>query len=56
MVVTTAMVVGHVAGVLLAHDRAAQDVGSSRAAVTQIPMAAVMVGLTVTGLTLLLSV
>ncbi len=50
------MVVGHVAGVLLADDRAAEDVGGSRAAIAQLPMAAVMVGLTVTGLTLLLSV
>jgi hypothetical protein len=56
VVVTTAMVVGHVAGVVLAHDRSAEDVGGPRAAVAQLPMAAVMVGLTVTGLTLLLSV
>ena len=56
VVVTSAMVVGHVAGVVLAHDRAAEDVGGPRAAVAQLPMTAVMVGLTITGLTLLLSV
>lgn len=56
VVVTVAMVVGHVAGVLLAHDRVARDVGASKAAIAQLPMAALMVGLTVTGLTLLLSV
>lgn len=56
VVVTAAMVVGHVAGVLLAHDRAAEDMSGPRAAIAQLPMAAVMVALTVTGLTLLLTV
>ena len=55
-VVTAAMIIGHVVGVVLAHDRAAEEVGGSRAAISQLPMAAVMIGLTVTGLTLLLSV
>ena len=56
VVVTSALVVGHIAGVVLAHDRCAEDVGGPRAAIAQLPMAAVMIGLTVTGLTLLLSV
>jgi hypothetical protein len=56
LVVTAAMIVGHVVGVVLAHDRAAEQVGGSRAVISQLPVAAVMIGLTVTGLTLLLSV
>ena len=56
VVVTSALVIGHVAGVALAHDRSAEDVGGPRAAIAQLPMAAVMIGLTITGLTLLLSV
>jgi hypothetical protein len=56
VVVTSALVIGHIAGVVLAHDRSAEDVGGPRAAVAQLPMAAVMIGLTITGLTLLLSV
>ena len=56
LVVTMSMIVGHVVGVVLAHDRAAEQVGGSRAVISQLPMAAVMIGLTVTGLTLLLSV
>ena len=56
MVVTSALVIGHAAGVVLAHDRSAEDVGGPRAAIAQLPMAAVMIRFTVTGLTLLLSV
>lgn len=55
VVQTVAIVIGHAAGVLLAHDRAARDFGRRRAARSQLPMLVLMVGLTVTGLTLLLS-
>ena len=50
-----AIVIGHIAGVILAHDRALEDFGQKRATASQIPMLAVMVALTLTGLTLLLS-
>ena len=55
LVQTIAIVIGHMAGVILAHDRALQDFGPKRATASQIPMLAVMVALTLTGLTLLLS-
>ncbi len=53
---TVAIIIGHVAGVVLAHERALEDVGEQRAAVSQLPMLVAMIGFTVTGLTLLLSV
>jgi hypothetical protein len=53
---TVAMIVGHAAGVALAHDRALEDVGPQKATASQIPMLAVMIGFTVTGLGLLISV
>ncbi len=56
VVQTSAMVIGHVAGIMLAHDRALEDVGVRRATPSQVPMLAVMIGFTVTGLTLLISV
>lgn len=47
----TAIVLGHVLGLMLAHDRAVQLAGDSRAAVrSQFPMLALMVLLTVSGL------
>lgn len=50
-----AIVLGHVLGVVLAHDRAARLAGSARAArASQGPLLAVMVVFTVTGLGLLL--
>ena len=52
---TIAIIIGHVAGVVLAHERALEDVGEERAAVSQLPMLAAMIAFTVTGLTLLLS-
>ena len=55
LVQTMAIVIGHIAGVILAHDRALEDFGQKRATASQIPMLAVMVALTLTGLTLLLS-
>ncbi len=55
VVQTFAIITGHVAGVILAHDQAIVDFGRRRATASQIPMLVVMVGLTVTGLTLLLS-
>jgi len=51
---TAAIIVGHVAGVALAHERALEYVGDQRAAASQLPMLAAMIGFTVTGLTLLL--
>jgi hypothetical protein len=53
---TIAIIIGHVAGVVLAHERALEDVGEQRAAVSQLPMLAAMVAFTVIGLTLLLEV
>ncbi len=51
----SAIVLGHVVGVVLAHDRAVRLVGDgSRARASQYPLLAVMVGLTVGGLALLL--
>lgn len=55
LVQTIAIVIGHIAGVIVAHDRAIEDFGQKRATASQIPMLAVMVALTLTGLTLLLS-
>lgn len=55
LVQTAAIVIGHVASVILAHDRALEDFTQKRATVSQIPMLVMMVALTVTGLTLLLS-
>ncbi len=55
LVQTAAIVIGHMAGVILAHDRALEDFTQKRATVSQIPMLVMMVALTVTGLTLLLS-
>jgi len=55
LVQAIAIVVGHAAAVLLAHDRAVADFGRRRAAASQVPMLVLMVGLTVIGLTLLLS-
>lgn len=50
-----AIVVGHVIGVVLAHDRAVRLTGTAdRARTSQYPLLAVMVGLTVGGLRLLL--
>ena len=50
-----AIVLGHVLGVVLAHDRAVRLAGTQRAARrSQYPLLAVMVGLTVGGLGLLL--
>ena len=51
---TVAIIIGHVAAVALAHERAIEDVGEQRAAVSQLPMLVAMIGFTVTGLTLLL--
>ena len=54
---TAAMVVGHVAGVALAHDRALEDVPDRRrVTVSQLPVVIAMIAFTVAGLTLLLSV
>ena len=51
----TAIVLGHVVGVVLAHDRAVRLAGTARGARrSQYPLLAVMVGLTVGGLGLLL--
>lgn len=55
LVQTMAIVAGHMAGVMLAHDQALADFGRKRATASQIPMLIVMVALTLTGLTLLLS-
>ncbi len=55
LVQTGAMVIGHAAGVLLAHDTAVGGQGSRRGTIAQIPLAVAMVALTVTGLTLLMS-
>lgn len=52
---TIAMIVGHVAGVVLAHDRGLERVVPSRVAMSQLPMLVAMIAFTVTGLTLLLS-
>ena len=52
---TIAMIAGHVAGVVLAHDRGLERVAPSRVAVSQLPMLVAMIAFTVTGLTLLLS-
>ena len=52
---TTAMIVGHVAGVVLAHDRGLEDIGAGRVVLAQLPMLVAMIAFTVTGLTLLLS-
>jgi hypothetical protein len=49
-----AIVLGHVLGVVLAHDRAVRLVSGRRARTSQYPLLAVMVALTVGGLTLLL--
>ena len=56
VVQTVAIIIGHVAGVALAHERALEDVGGQRAAVSQVPMLVAMIAYTVTGLTLLLNV
>ena len=56
LVTVIAIVVGHVAGGVPAHDRSAEDVGGPRAPIAQLPMSVVMIGLTVTGLAPLLSV
>ena len=53
---TIAIIIGHVAAVVLAHERALEDVGSQRAAISQLPMLVAMITFTVIGLTLLLSV
>jgi hypothetical protein len=49
-----AIVVGHVAGVVIAHDRAVEDLPPKAAARSQYPLLAVMVAYTVAGLALLL--
>jgi hypothetical protein len=49
-----AIVVGHVVGVVLAHDRAVEHHPHTVATRSQLPMLAVMVGFTMAGLTLLL--
>lgn len=54
VVQVVAIVLGHGAAVFLAHDRALTDVGAQRAALSQIPMLILMIGLTIIGLTLLL--
>jgi hypothetical protein len=48
-----AIVLGHVLGVVLAHDRAVRLLPRSRAVVGQIPMMVLMVGYTVGGLLIL---
>ncbi|MDQ3485342.1 MAG: hypothetical protein M3445_08035 [Actinomycetota bacterium] len=50
-----AIVVGHVLGVIAAHDRAVRLLPSRHALVGQLPMLALMVGYTLTGLFLLFS-
>ena len=55
LVVTIAMVVGHVAGIVLSHERGLGGAPRHRN-LAQVPMATVMVAFTVVGLTLLLSV
>jgi len=50
-----AVVVGHVLGVIAAHDRAARLLPRSRALVGQLPMLVLMVAYTLTGLWLLFS-
>ncbi|MFP5218121.1 MAG: hypothetical protein ACLGIG_00075 [Actinomycetes bacterium] len=50
----SAIVLGHVLGVVLAHDRAVRLCTPGRARTSQYPLLAVMVGFTVTGLWLLL--
>ncbi len=55
LVQTAAIIVGHVASVLLAHERALIDVGPKRAALSQVPMLILMIVFTITGLTLLLA-
>ncbi len=49
------IVTGHVAGVVLAHDRALADFGPVRGVRTQYAMLVLMVGLTMLGLLLLAS-
>jgi hypothetical protein len=49
----TAVVTGHVLGVVLAHDRAVRLLPRRRAVVGQVPLLVLMVGYTVGGLTLL---
>ncbi len=49
----TAIVGGHIAGVVLAHDRAIADFGKEDAVRSQYAMLGLMVGLTILGLTLL---
>ena len=51
----TAVVVGHVVGVVLAHDRAVALLPRRHAVVGQIPLLVLMVAYTVTGLILLFS-
>lgn len=53
MVQVTAVVTGHVLGVVLAHDRAVRILPRRRAVVGQIPLLVLMVAYTVGGLTLL---
>ena len=50
-----AVVVGHIVGIVAAHDRAVTVSPPRRAAVGQLPMLVVMVGYTLTGLLLLFS-
>ena len=50
----SAIVVAHVLGVVLAHDRAVRET-PRRSTLGQVPLVAVMVGFTVGGLSLLLS-
>jgi hypothetical protein len=50
----SAIVLGHVLGVVLAHDRAVRE-SSHRSTLGQVPLVAVMVAFTVGGLALLLS-
>jgi hypothetical protein len=48
-----AIVIGHILGIVSAHDRAVRLFPARRALVAQLPLLAVMVGYTVTGLLLL---
>ncbi len=50
-----AIVLGHVVGVVLAHDRAVRELPRGAATRAQVPLVAVMVAFTVGGLALLLS-
>lgn len=56
VVQVVAVVIGHILGVVAAHDRAVQLFDPRRAVIGQIPLAVLMIGYTVGGLTLLFAV